>query len=144
MIDDMGIFRVEVGVENPQRPGEVSTVANVMVDTGGELSWLPEAVLKALGLEPRRPLRFVTAVGEEVERQICFANLYVAGTSTNDMIVFAQPGDMTLLGARTLEGLNLRVDLLRKQLVPAGPIPAAAAALRTRTRSRSCRTVSSS
>ncbi|TWU53308.1 hypothetical protein B188_12730 [Candidatus Brocadiaceae bacterium B188] len=32
---------------------------------------------------------------------------------------------MTLLGARTLEGLNLVVNATRKKLVAAGPIPAA-------------------
>jgi hypothetical protein len=42
--------------------------------------------------------------------------------------VFARPGDLVLLGAHGLEGLNLRVDLGRKELVPAGPVPAAAAA----------------
>ena len=34
---------------------------------------------------------------------------------------------MTLLGARSLEGLNLRVDPRTKQLVDAGPIIAAMA-----------------
>jgi len=32
---------------------------------------------------------------------------------------------LALLGARTLEGLSLVVDLRRKKLVAAGPIPAA-------------------
>ena len=41
--------------------------------------------------------------------------------------VFAEAKDLTLLGAHGLEGLNLRVDLGRKELVPAGPVPAAAA-----------------
>jgi hypothetical protein len=43
-------------------------------------------------------------------------------------VVFAEPGDMVLLGAHGLEGLNLRVDLGRNELVPAGPVPVAAAA----------------
>jgi hypothetical protein len=30
-------------------------------------------------------------------------------------------------GARAREGMNLRLDMLAKQLVPAGPVPAAAA-----------------
>jgi hypothetical protein len=34
---------------------------------------------------------------------------------------------MTLLGARSLEGLNLRVDPRGKQLIDAGPIVAAVA-----------------
>jgi hypothetical protein len=35
---------------------------------------------------------------------------------------------LVMLGAQTLEGLNLRVDLTRRELVPRGPLPAAAAA----------------
>jgi hypothetical protein len=31
-----------------------------------------------------------------------------------------------LLGARSLEGLNMRIDPLRKQLIDSGPAPAAA------------------
>jgi hypothetical protein len=33
-----------------------------------------------------------------------------------------------LLGAHGIEGLGLKVDLTRRELVPAGPFPAAAAA----------------
>ncbi len=42
-----------------------------------------------------------------------------------DEIVFAEKGDLPLLGARMLEGLNLIVDSSRKKLVAAGPLPAA-------------------
>jgi len=42
-----------------------------------------------------------------------------------DEVVFAEAGDLALLGARTLEGLNLTVDSARKKLVAAGPLPAA-------------------
>lgn len=40
--------------------------------------------------------------------------------------VFAEEGDLVLLGVRALEGLNLRVDVVTRQLVSAGPVPAAA------------------
>jgi hypothetical protein len=33
--------------------------------------------------------------------------------------VFGEPGDMVLLGAHSLEGLNLRVDPAARRLVPA-------------------------
>ena len=128
MMDEMGIFRTEVAVENPQRPGELVTVRDVIVDTGSELTWIPSGILISLGLEPRRPVRFVTANGQQVERQVCFANIYVAGTSAAEIVVFGEPGDMTLLGARSLEGLNLRVDPAAKQLVSAGPVLAVVAA----------------
>lgn len=42
-----------------------------------------------------------------------------------DEVVFARKGDLLLLDARTLEGLNLRVDAKRKKLVAGGPLTAA-------------------
>ena len=55
-----------------------------------------------------------------------FAMIYAGNRSAAAVMVFGEPGDMTLLGAIGLESLNLRVDLGRKELVPAGPVPAAA------------------
>jgi predicted aspartyl protease len=128
MIDDMGIFRIDVLVENPERPGQLRAVGRAMVDTGSEYTWIPRADLEALGLVARRTAAFVSADGREIVRDVCYGNLYVSGTSAPDILVFAEPGDFTLLGARALEGLNLRVDVATKQLVPAGPVPAAVAA----------------
>ena len=53
--------------------------------------------------------------------------LYAGGRTSPTIVVVAEPGDLILLGAFGLEGLNLRVDLDRKELVPAGPMPAASA-----------------
>jgi hypothetical protein len=53
---------------------------------------------------------------------------YAGGRSAAAAVVFATQGDMILLRAHGLEGLNLRVDPGRKELVPAGPVPVAAAA----------------
>ena len=127
MIDDMGIFRTTVTVENPMRPGVTLQVDKVMVDTGSEYTWLPRAVLETLGLVAIRTVRFTTADGRQVERPVCFGNVYAGGSSAPDILVFADPGDMVRLGARALEGMNLRIDMLAKQLVPAGPVQAAAA-----------------
>jgi hypothetical protein len=46
--------------------------------------------------------------------------------SSSHHVVFAEENDFVLLGTRSLDGLNLRVDVVRKQLVDAGPILAAA------------------
>ena len=99
-----------------------------MVDTGAEYSWIPRALLTELGIQPERVERFETADGRILERDVGFAMLYAAGRSSPTIVVFADKGDLALLGAYGLEGLNLRVDLGRKELVPAGPVPAAAAA----------------
>ena len=128
MIDDMGIFRTTIEVANLVRPGERRAMADVMVDTGSEYNWVPRELLKELGIEPERVDRFETADGRVLEREVGFAWLCAAGRSTVAVVVFAEPTDLVLLGAHGLEGLNLRVDLGRKELVPAGPVPAAAAA----------------
>lgn len=52
------------------------------------------------------------------------SGLYVAGTWTVDEVVFGEPDDLVLLGARSLEGLNLRVEPSAKRLVDSGPAPA--------------------
>lgn len=128
-MDDMGIFRTTMGVENHLRPGIVETLQDVLVDTGSELSWVPAPVLARLGITPAKHVRrFQMADGGVLERSVGYAILHAGGEQTTDEVVLAQPGDMTLLGARTLEGLNLRIDLQTKQLVAAGPILAASAA----------------
>jgi predicted aspartyl protease len=127
MIDDMGIFRTTLGVAALATPDDRRELTDVMVDTGSEYNWIPSEILVALGVAPVRMDRFETADGRILEREVGFALLYAGGRSTAAAVVFARNGDMVLLGAHGLEGLNLRVDLARKELIPAGPVPAALA-----------------
>ena len=127
MPEEMGTFRVDLEIENPARPGERRALTSVLVDTGAELSWFPATVLESLGIERFKKLRFRQAEGTVLERWVGGASLYVAGTRTTDDIVFGEPNDLVLLGARSLEGLNFRIDPVTKQLVDAGPAPAAVA-----------------
>ena len=128
MPDDMGLLRTDVEIESHTRPGESRLLRQVLVDTGAELSWAPASVLENLGLQRVKQVRFQQADGSVLERWVGFAILHAAGTLTSDEVVFGEPGDLVLLGARTLEGLNLKVDLVGKRLVSAGPVSAAAAA----------------
>lgn len=127
MIDHMGIFRTTIAIAPLTRPDDRRELADVMVDTGSEYNWIPRPLLSELGIEAQRIDRFETADGRVLEREIGFAMLFAGGRATPTIVVFADAGDMVLLGALGLEGLNLRVDLGRKELVPAGPVPAAAA-----------------
>ncbi len=128
MIDAMGIFRTTLGVSALATPDHRRELTNVMVDTGSEYNWIPSEVLIELGVAPVRIDRFETADGRILEREVGFALLYAGGRTTAAAVVFAREGDMVLLGAHGLEGLNLRIDLARKELIPAGPVPAACAA----------------
>ncbi len=126
MADEMGTFRVDVEIENPARPGERRMVRSALVDTGAELSWFPRDVLQALGIEPVKIWHFRQADGTVLSRWTGGVCLHLAGVRTLDEVVFGEPGDLMLLGSRSLEGLNLRVDPVSKRLVDAGPAPAAA------------------
>ena len=122
----MGTFRVACLVENQRDRARSVRVPNVMVDTGSELTWIAAERLAQIGIEAeKRSQRFVMANGDRIERSIGFAVIRVGENLTTDEVVFAQAGDLQLLGVRTLEGLNLRVDSRNKRLVAAGPLVAA-------------------
>ena len=122
----MGTFSVPCRISNVVDRTRSADLAQVLVDTGGEYTWVPEKVLEQLGIaREKKDLRFIMANGEVVTRSVGFAILHVENSFTIDEVVFAEPGDLLLLGARTLEGLNLTVDSRLKKLVAAGPLPAA-------------------
>ena len=124
-MEEMGTFRTTVGVQKFAQEGRIHELPDTLVDTGSELTWIPRAVLESLEIVVQRRQWFVVADGRHLERDVGFAIVHAGGTSTADDVVFADPDDFVLLGVRTLEGLNLRVDVIGKRLVEAGPILAA-------------------
>ena len=127
----MGTFHVGCKVENVSERKKSATLSKVLVDTGSEYTWVPEAVLEKLDIaREKKDLSFVMANGEQITRSVGFAIVRVGNAFTVDEVVFAEKGDLLLLGARTLEGLNLRIDPRQKKLVAAGPLPAASVPLR--------------
>ena len=65
------------------------------------------------------------ANGQVITRSVGFAIIRFDKYFTVDEVVLAEKGDLSPLGARTLEGLNLSVDSRKKKLVVSGPILAA-------------------
>src|SRR5687767_4029659 len=99
-----------------------------MLDTSAESTWIGASTLAKVGIEHRKKdLQFQMANGQIITRSVGYAVLKVDKAETVDEVVFAEKGDLQLLGARALEGLNLRVDSRRKRLVTAGPIVVATA-----------------
>lgn len=128
VLDDMRSFRINVEVENPARRGERRAFQSVLIDTGAELSVFPAVALESLHIQRFKELHFRQADGSVLSRWIGSALIYAAGTLTTDDVVFGEPSDLILLGARSLEGLNVRIDPVSKRLVDAGPMPLAAVA----------------
>ena len=124
----MGLFSVGYRVENHSDPKKAVVIPRIPVDTGGEFTWIDAALLEKIGVEPRKKdLQIRMANGQIIRRSVGYAILKVARTETTDEVVFAQKGDLLLLGCRALEGLNLRVDSRARKLVAAGPVIAATA-----------------
>ncbi len=122
----MGTFHTGCKVENHIDRSRFVRLQKALVDTGSEFTWIPGTKLEQIGVKrEKKDLHFVLANGDVVTRSVGFAILRVGKNFTIDEVVFAEPGDLLLLGARTLEGLNLTVDSTRKKLVAAGPLPAA-------------------
>jgi clan AA aspartic protease len=120
----VSIFRINVVARNPKQEELATGPLEALVDTGSELTWLPAEVLRSVGITPRRKRAFATATQQRIEREVGFAILSAEGFETIDEVVFAEPGDMTLLGVRTLEGFGVMVDNLGHRLVATATIVA--------------------
>src|SRR5438105_7563568 len=106
----MSAFHVNVVAVNPQDQQQISVAVRVLVDTGSELTWLPADVLAAAGIKPVRQRAFQTATTQTVQRPVGYAILRAENYETIDEVVFAEAGDMHLLGVRTIEGFGVMVD----------------------------------
>ena len=122
----MGTFYTSCKIENAVDRNKGKVVSKMLVDTGSEYTWVPEQILNKLGIKlEKKDVAFVMANGQQITRSMGFAIIRIDKFFTIDEVVFAEKGDLLLLGARTLEGLNLTVDTNRKKLVASGPLPAA-------------------
>ena len=124
---DMSIYRTTIAISRDFPAGRLATIDQVMVDTGAEYSWLPSALLEEVGIGRFKTIRFITADRRIVERAAGYGFIHIAGESSPTVLIFGEPGDQVLLGAHALEGMNLKVELVEKRLIPAGPVSAAAA-----------------
>lgn len=124
----MSAFYLEMVAINPKREEIRSDPVRVMVDSGSELSWLPAEALTKAGITARRKRLFRMADGRTMVRHVGYCILEAQGHSTNDEVVFAEPGDMHLLGVRTLEGFGVVVDAIAHRLLSTFTIVASGAA----------------
>ena len=113
----MSSFKINLSAINPKEEHRITPPIESLVDTGSELSWMPKQALLDIGINPRGKKRFTTASGQVVERDYGYAILSAEGYQTNDEVVFAEIGDLSLLGVRTLEGFCVMVDKIGHRFV---------------------------
>lgn len=107
----MGTFRTTGRIRNIGQREQSVELSSLLVDTGSEYTWGPGALLDSIGVaREKKGSQFVMANGSIITRSVGFAIVDFAGTFTVDEVVFGEPGDQVLLGARSLSGLNLAVE----------------------------------
>ena len=122
----MGTFYTNGRVENHVDRKKSAEVNKMLVDSGAEFTWINGETLKSIGVQrEKEDYTFVMANGRHITRAVGFAIIRVGDALTTDEVIFGEPGDLETLGARSLEGMNLRVDSRAKKLVTGGPILAA-------------------
>jgi len=110
-------FTVKLKVWNPASPSR-SAELEAWADTGAAYSWISKERLEPLGVQRVRRLQFKTIEGHTVERDLAAVFLAADGYTGGDNVVLAEPGDLEVLGAHSLESLGLAVDPVHKKLVP--------------------------
>jgi len=121
----MGSFTVGCLIKNHVDREKAVRIPRLMVDTGSEATWIPRKVLTEIEVKPEKRSVFQLANGQYVYRDVGYAVIRVNDAETTDEIVFAEKGDMILLGARALEGLMLWIDAKGKRLVAINAHPVA-------------------
>ncbi|OGX06673.1 MAG: hypothetical protein A3G87_00110 [Omnitrophica bacterium RIFCSPLOWO2_12_FULL_50_11] len=114
----MGTFREPIQIANPKRPKALIAL-EAIVDTGATYSWIPEEILKRLGVKSieTRPLKI--ASGKVIRRKLGLVLITVREKTMPTPVLFGDKGSEPLLGAVTLEELGFSVDPSHRTLVPA-------------------------
>jgi len=89
---------------------------DLIIDTGSTYTWVKRTRLGILGLKPTGRRMFKTIEGKLVEREIGEALIECEGERATTIVVFAEEGDVEVLGVYALEGLGLEVDPTTKEL----------------------------
>ena len=102
----MGLTEARVTIHGPKG----QDIITLLVDTGSLHSWIDENSLANLGVDGKYTTSFRTIAGSKVERKVGHADIEMIGIKLPCVVVFAQKGDVNVLGATTLENLGLEVD----------------------------------
>lgn len=90
----MGTLHTKCKIENPTDRTRSVVIAKLLVDTGGEYTWVSERSLERIGINrEKKDVAFVLANDQEVTRSVGFAIIRLDKFFTIDEIVFAEPGN---------------------------------------------------
>jgi predicted aspartyl protease len=112
----MGTLHVKFTVRNPADPGR-SLQLEGLVDTGTHFTQIPLVLLEQIGITPFESRQVQYATGVVETKPVASAEILLGDRRTPTVVLCGDPDSLILIGAFTLEGLNLGVDPLRKTLI---------------------------
>jgi len=113
----VGISFVDLKVINPENH-EKSKKLRFLVDSGSTYSFVPAEILKEIGIKPVDERTFYLANGQEISRKMGNAYFEYNKSIGAAPVLFAEENDEPLLGATTLEALQLGLDPFQRKLFP--------------------------
>jgi predicted aspartyl protease len=113
----VGLFNSKIVVWNPAA-GSKEEELELLVETGASYSWFSRTRLESLGVHAAGKMQFRTTDGKTSGTRTGASFVRTDGHIGGDTIVLAEPGDLEVLGAHTLEALGLSVDPVQKGLIP--------------------------
>jgi predicted aspartyl protease len=113
----MGLTNLTFDIANPADLARRESV-DLLIDSGAVYSFVPRVLLERIGIASHSRQRFRLADGSTIERDRGDAVFFFRGQQGASPVMFAEPGDATLLGAVTLESLGLVLDAVRRDLLP--------------------------
>ena len=112
----MGILKVSIDVGNPQRT--VFEEVELTAVTGSTYTALPRALLEQLGVPVDVTLPSETADGGIVPVEVGETVIRLEGRQFTTPVIFAEPGEPSLLGVVSLEQASLAIDPVAGRLIP--------------------------
>jgi clan AA aspartic protease len=113
----MGTFREKILLRNSEDPSKQKEL-EAIVDSGATYTWVPQDILKSLGIRPITKRKIKIANGTVLEREFGIALIYLNQEVLPTYVCFGDEGSEPLLGAVTLEGFGLAIDPVNQILIP--------------------------
>ena len=108
---------LELSVLHPQNPNNLTQVTG-KIDTGADITTIPETLLLHLGIPPCREVIAIGFDDVETRRRTYLVNLSIAGVTHPFQEVMATSGNQVLIGRdllnqwiMTLDGPNAHLDI---------------------------------
>ena len=112
----MGTVKSTIQIADPQ--GTQFEELDVIAGTRSTYTALPRAMLDRLGVPVQRSLPSETADGRMVPVDVGTTIIRLQGLEFHTQVIFAEPGEPSLLGTVTLEEAVLALDPVTERLIP--------------------------